>query len=215
MYLFKYNMFNFYKGLLKLDTDNVKAIADAIANEHCAYYAQKDPVWFSRFVNQTLFFYEDPGKMKNPITVLIANGYVHGIHPGTSRFLGSVLAGEKTIPSLIVSHIDPTTPDTLQKYFVDYQETDDYHFYTSAPCKNSFQPKTRDNVATYDDWIKEESIDDVAHRLIWSKVPNITWVDKHENVLFEKVTNEELEKNVVVIDNFHEFWQSLIKISTS
>jgi len=208
-------MFKFYSGLLNLNQEHVQHIANVIRNDLSPDYAKNNTKWFERFVDQTLFFWENPLKMKNPITVLLANGWLHGIHPGTSRFLGSVLANADTIPALAVCHIDPSSTQALEKYLIDYKETDDYAFYTERPCKNSFQPKTRDNVATHDTWIEEESIDDVAHRVVWSKKPNIQWVDYDNNILFSKITNEDLDIHEIKINDFNEFWQSLIDIATS
>lgn len=210
-------MFKFYSGLLKLDHEHVQKIANIICNELSPDYAKNDPEWFKIFIDQTIFFWENPSKIKNPITVLLANGWLHGIHPGTTRFLGSILAKEKTIPVLAVCHTDPSTPKTLERYLIDYKETDNYHFYTERPGKNTFQLKTRDEIATLDEpaMSKVESLDEVVNNVLWSKEPNIRWVDLEGNMLYEVVTNPNQETKVIEINNFNEFWESLINIATS
>jgi hypothetical protein len=208
-------MFNFYRGELKLKEENVQAIGSALANEHSAHYAKEKPEWFDRFVQQTLYFYSDPSRMKNPITILLANGYMHGVHPGSSRFLGCYLAGVDTMPVLAVSHVDPSTPRALEKYLVNYELTDDYEFYTEGPCKNSFQPKTRNDIATDDNWIEKDSIEEVNKKVLWNRHPNLQWINYQNEVLFERVTDASAVQKKIVINDFHEFWDSLKQLIIS
>lgn len=208
-------MFKFYLGELDLKQEQVQRIAEMLALTLSAEYAKNDPEWFARFVEQSLYWFDDPSKMKNPITILIANGFMHGVHPGTSRFLGAYLAGADTIPTLAVSHTDPSTPATLKKYLKNYEETKDVFFNTNWPCPNSFQPLSRDDVATNEDWLEKESVSDVTARIVWNKHPNIQWIDSSGTVVFKKVVDASAELETVEIANFREFWNSLTKMARS
>lgn len=205
-------MFKFYIGQLNLKNPQVMQVANKISAEGEVYIKQNkmqgDNIWFDRFVEQVLFWYADPTRIRNPITVLLAHGYLQGVHPGTSRFLACHLANVDSMPALAVSHVDELTETTAAKYFVSYKETDDVFFNTEPPCKYSFQPKTRKEFK--DNWWLDESVEDVNARILKNHHANLHWVNSKGETLYQTGYDLSADSTIITINQFVDFWPSLI-----
>lgn len=207
-------MFKFYKGHLNLQNSHVKHIASIHGNELTKRWMMEDWTWFDRYVNQTMYWFNDPSRIRNPISILLANGYMHGVHPGASRFMGVCLSGAKSMLALAVCHIDPSIDQTLKKYMLYYEPTDNVKWNIDPPCNHTF---LLDEAQEFDEhWWKEDSIEDVNAQQIWNKQPNLEWYDSQNNLIFKKVINENAQPVKINIgDNYQRFWDSLAEIARS
>lgn len=208
-------MFKFYIGDLNLQHKNIQLAGEVAGGKVSKYLALNDPAFFDRFLHQVMYFYAKPEVIKNPITALFANGYLQSVHPGTSRLLGPYLAKAESVPCLGVFNRDLHLKQSLDEYLFNYSETEDYFYTREDPSPNSFHYKKEDTSVTDQGWFDREPVRDVVYRLIWSKEPNIEWYDKDYNFLYKNTSNSELGSVKFIIDDFNEFWQTLIEIAKS
>jgi len=206
-------MFNFYLGDLNLQHENVRRAGAVAANEVSEHIAINDPAFFNRFLHQVMYFWAHPEVIKNPITALFANGYLPSVHPGTSRLLGPYLANAKTVPCLGVFNRDLMLKKSLEQYLFNSKETEDYFFTKEEPSPNSFHYSKEDKSVTDQGWFNREPVKDIVHSLIWAKEPNISWVNRDGKELYKQLTDLSKATKVIQLDNFSQFWQSLIDIA--
>ena len=207
-------MFRFFIGNLNLQHKNVQTAGKYCAGPVSEYWARYDPKFFDRFLHQVMYFYDRPQVIRNPITALFCNGYLQSVHPGTSRLLGPYLAQAETVPCLGVLNRDLNLQKTLDEYFTNYEETEDYFYTRDLPSPNSFHYSKENSKINELDWLEQEPepVRDVVYKMIWSKHPNIKWID-NDGDIYTHMSDWDKEVLTIKLAKFEDIWQSLINIS--
>lgn len=169
-------MLNLYKG--KLDLTHEKVVS------HCDWHARNPNNLRKRQIEKFIYWYSNLDRIRYPVSFLVGQGELMGIHPGTTRLLAQWLSGKRYVDALGVINIDNKSYNMMKEIMPKHErllseqamafDAGDGHWEFRLAGDFDLFTKGAQEV----DWYKLERVEKRNFKSFWINQPGIKWINR-------------------------------------